>query len=53
MEELLHQYCQSCNSGLLLMSLPTGFGKTYNVIKKMEINLQPYLMNCKNLVAVN
>ena len=34
MYEVLNKYCLSNNSkGLLLLSMPTGSGKTYNVLK--------------------
>ncbi len=33
MEKILNEYCHSqCEPGLLLLSMPTGFGKTFNVL---------------------
>lgn len=33
MEKILNEYCHSeCKSGLLLLSMPTGFGKTHSVL---------------------
>ena len=33
MKRILNEHCHSqCESGLLLLSMPTGFGKTYNVL---------------------
>ena len=33
MKEILQKYCNiECETGLLLLSMPTGFGKTHNVL---------------------
>jgi len=52
MEELLHKYCQPCNSGLLLLSLPTGFGKTYNVIKFIYSNYKEFADQKRKIIFI-
>ncbi|WP_442940693.1 DEAD/DEAH box helicase family protein [Nostoc sp.] len=38
MEEILNQYCKQDNLGLLLLSMATGSGKTYIVLKFIHYN---------------
>ncbi|MBJ7295086.1 MAG: hypothetical protein JHC73_01850, partial [Dolichospermum sp.] len=41
MQDILNKYCQH-NQGLLLLSMPTGFGKTYNVFKFIYENYKEF-----------
>ncbi len=41
MQDILKKYCQN-HYGLLLLSMPTGFGKTYNVFKFIYDNYQEF-----------
>ncbi|MBD2387058.1 hypothetical protein [Cylindrospermum sp. FACHB-282] len=42
MEEILNEYCKLSNTGLLLLSMPTGFGKTYNVLNFIYSNYKEF-----------
>ncbi len=41
MQDILNKYCQH-SQGLLLLSMPTGFGKTYNVFKFIYDNYKEF-----------
>jgi hypothetical protein len=42
MKEILQKYCLQETSGLLLLSMPTGFGKTHNVLDFIYNNYQDF-----------
>ncbi|MCP2730602.1 hypothetical protein [Limnofasciculus baicalensis] len=42
MEKILNEYCKQCHPGLLLLSMPTGFGKTYNVLNFIYSNYKEF-----------
>ena len=43
MQQLLQKFCSEDNNGLMLLDMPTGIGKTYNVIQfiKEYLNNNP------------
>lgn len=49
MQEILKKYCQN-HHGLLLLSMPTGFGKTYNVFKFIYENYQEFAANNRKII---
>lgn len=49
MQDILNKYCQH-NQGLLLLSMPTGFGKTYNVFKFIYDNYQEFADNNRKII---
>ncbi|MBE9057155.1 hypothetical protein [Sphaerospermopsis sp. LEGE 08334] len=49
MQEILKKYCQN-HHGLLLLSMPTGFGKTYNVFNFIYENYQEFAENNRKII---
>jgi hypothetical protein len=49
MQDLLKKYCQH-NQGLLLLSMPTGFGKTYNVFKFIYDNYKEFAAKNRKII---
>lgn len=49
MQDILNKYCQH-NQGLLLLSMPTGFGKTYNVFKFIYDNYKEFADNNRKII---
>ncbi|WP_009631111.1 hypothetical protein [Synechocystis sp. PCC 7509] len=52
MEEILNEYCKQINPGLLLLSMPTGFGKTYNVIKFIYSNYKEFAFQKRKIIFI-
>jgi hypothetical protein len=42
MEEILNEYCKQSYPGLLILSMPTGSGKTYNVLSFIYNNYKEF-----------
>jgi hypothetical protein len=42
MEEILNKHCKESKTGLLLLSMPTGSGKTYNVLNFIYSNYKKF-----------
>ncbi len=42
MEHILNEYCKQFNPGLLLLSMPTGSGKTYKVLNFIYSNYEEF-----------
>ncbi|MEI6331446.1 MAG: DEAD/DEAH box helicase family protein, partial [Pseudanabaena sp. ELA645] len=41
-EQVLHKYCTQSHQGLFLLSMPTGFGKTYSVLDFIYKNYRDF-----------
>ena len=52
MEEILNEYCKQSTSGLLLLSMPTGSGKTYNVIKFIYSNYKEFATQKRKIIFI-
>ncbi|SKB15264.1 conserved hypothetical protein [Planktothrix sp. PCC 11201] len=52
MQEILNQYCQQPNPGLLLLSMPTGFGKTHNVLNFIYSNYQEFANQNRKIIFI-
>ncbi|BAY77174.1 hypothetical protein NIES25_36340 [Nostoc linckia NIES-25] len=52
MEEILNQYCKQDNPGLLLLSMPTGFGKTYNVLNFIYFNYKEFAKQKRKILFI-
>lgn len=52
MEEILNDYCKQSNPGLLLLSMPTGSGKTYNVIKFISSNYKEFASQKRKIIFI-
>ncbi|OUL37248.1 hypothetical protein BV372_03225 [Nostoc sp. T09] len=52
MEKILKEYCKQANSGLLLLSMPTGFGKTYNVLNFIYSNYQEFAAQHRKIIFI-
>ncbi|WP_155746873.1 hypothetical protein [Scytonema sp. UIC 10036] len=52
MEEILNEHCTQSHSGLLLLSMPTGFGKTYNVIKFLYSNYKEFAAQKRKIIFI-
>ncbi|MBD2504403.1 hypothetical protein [Anabaena azotica] len=52
LEEILNQYCKQDNSGLLLLSMPTGFGKTYSVINFINSNYKEFAKQKRKILFI-
>ncbi|WGV25469.1 DEAD/DEAH box helicase family protein [Halotia branconii] len=54
MEQILNEYCKQINPGLLLLSRPTGSGKTYTVLNFIYSNYEEFAaQNIKILFITN
>lgn len=49
MQDILKKYCQN-HHGLLLLSMPTGFGKTYNVFKFIYDTYQEFATQNRKII---
>lgn len=52
MEDILNRYCQKSDRGLLLLSMPTGFGKTYNVLNFIYSNYQEFAQQNRKIIFI-
>lgn len=52
MKEILGKYCIQENSGLLLLSMPTGFGKTHNVLDFIYENYQVFKEKSRKIIFI-
>ncbi|MDM9585011.1 hypothetical protein [Nostoc sp. GT001] len=52
MEEILNQYCKQDTPGLLLLSMPTGSGKTYNVLKFIHSNYKEFVKQERKILFI-
>ena len=52
MEEILNEYCKQSNPGLLLLSMPTGSGKTYNVLKFIYSNYKEFAAQKRKIIFI-
>lgn len=53
MQEILKQHCLDENSkGLLLLSMPTGFGKTYNVLNFICENYKDFAVQKRKIIFI-
>ncbi len=53
MEKILNEYCHSqCEPGLLLLSMPTGFGKTYNVLNFIYEHYEEFAAQKRKILFV-
>ncbi|WP_375511000.1 DEAD/DEAH box helicase family protein [uncultured Nostoc sp.] len=52
MEEILNQYCKQDNPGLLLLSMPTGSGKTYNLLKFIHSNYKEFVKQERKILFI-
>jgi hypothetical protein len=52
MEEILNQYCKQDNPGLLLLSMPTGSGKTYKVLKFIHSNYKEFAKQERKILFI-
>lgn len=53
MKKILNEYCHSqCEPGLLLLSMPTGFGKTYNVLNFIYEYYEEFAAQKKKILFV-
>ncbi|MBN2287049.1 MAG: DEAD/DEAH box helicase family protein, partial [Tissierellales bacterium] len=53
MEKILNEYCHSqCEPGLLLLSMPTGFGKTYKVLNFIYANYKEFAAQERKILFV-
>ena len=40
MQKIIYNFCNNCDSGLFLLDMPTGLGKTYSVLKFIAENYE-------------
>ncbi|MHC5824051.1 MAG: hypothetical protein ACYT04_51510, partial [Nostoc sp.] len=52
MEQILNEYCKQFNPGLLLLSTPTGSGKTYNVLKFIYSNYEEFAAQNRKILFI-
>lgn len=52
MEEILNEYCKQSNPGLLLLSMPTGSGKTYQVLKFIHSNYKEFAAQKRKIIFI-
>ncbi|WP_445629325.1 hypothetical protein [Nostoc sp. DSM 114167] len=52
MEDILNQYCKQDNPGLLLLSMLTGSGKTYNVLKFIHSNYKEFVKQERKILFI-
>ncbi|WP_414548201.1 hypothetical protein [Anabaena sp. CCY 0017] len=52
MEQILNEYCRQTHPGLLLLSMPTGFGKTYNVLNFIYSNYQEFAQQNRKIIFI-
>jgi len=52
MEEILNKHCKESNTGLLLLSMPTGSGKTYNVLNFIYSNYKKFADENKKIFFI-
>ena len=53
MEEILNEYCsKQSKPGLLLLSMPTGSGKTYNVLKFIYSNYKEFADQNRKIIFI-
>ncbi len=52
MEQILNEYCRQTHPGLLLLSMPTGFGKTYNVLNFIYSNYQEFAKEKRKIIFI-
>ncbi|MDZ8090785.1 MAG: hypothetical protein RMZ42_02415 [Nostoc sp. DedQUE05] len=52
MEEILNQYCKQDNLGLLLLSMATGSGKTYIVLKFIHSNYKEFAKQKRKILFI-
>ncbi len=52
MKEILNAYCKQSNPGLLLLSMPTGSGKTYHVLEFIYSNYQEFAAQKRKILFI-
>jgi hypothetical protein len=52
MEQILNEYCKQFNPGLLLLSMPTGSGKTYNVLNFIYSNYEDFAAQDRKILFI-
>ncbi|MGI2902004.1 hypothetical protein [Tolypothrix sp. VBCCA 56010] len=52
MEQILNEYCKQFNPGLLLLSMPTGYGKTYNVLNFIYYNYEEFAAQNRKILFI-
>lgn len=52
MEQILNEYCKQFNPGLLLLSMPTGSGKTYNVLNFIYSNYEEFAAQKRKILFI-
>jgi hypothetical protein len=52
MEDILNKYCQKSRTGLLILSMPTGFGKTYNVLNFIYTHYQEFAQQKRKIIFI-
>ncbi|MCL1468738.1 hypothetical protein [Argonema galeatum] len=52
MEQILNEYCKQFNPGLLLLSMPTGSGKTYNVLNFIYSNYEEFAAQNRKILFI-
>lgn len=52
MKEILRKYCLQESSGLLLLSMPTGFSKTHNVLDFIYENYEKFKENSRKIIFI-
>lgn len=52
MEQILNEYCKQFNPGLLLLSRPTGFGKTYTVLNFIYSNYEEFAAQNRKILFI-
>ncbi|MBF2058210.1 MAG: hypothetical protein IGQ45_13600 [Cyanobacterium sp. T60_A2020_053] len=50
LQSILAKYCLEIRKGLLLLSMPTGFGKTYNVLEFIYQNYQQFKEDNRKII---
>ncbi|MEH2376097.1 DEAD/DEAH box helicase family protein [Nostoc sp.] len=52
MEQILNEYCKQINPGLLLLSRPTGSGKTYTVLNFIYSNYEEFAAQKRKILFI-
>ena len=52
MEDILNKYCQKSRPGLLILSMPTGFGKTYNLLNFIYTHYQEFAQQKRKIIFI-
>ncbi|MEH2115529.1 hypothetical protein [Nostoc sp.] len=52
MEQILNEYCKQINPGLLLLSRPTGSGKTYTVLEFIYSNYEEFAAQNRKILFI-